>query len=593
MTFPRDPDSSLEQLLRGALQDEAESISPAGDGLARIQQRTAARRNRWWLQPVAVLGAAAAVGGAGFTAYALTAHPDTPDSVSIKPDAKVPSTLPTTPTASVSPTISAAPTFPASAFYPFTSAAAEVSWEAQKGFAAQPWITDPVAEAKDFMAKFVLETDVNTVMSKRVGSKTASVTLGRIATDGSSQRHVSVSTVHMQRFGKAWLVLGASDAGGYLKLASPASGARVSSPVTVAGPGFGADEAVQVDVRAIGAPFLTAARGHASFGNGVTAWSSTVAFTPPADSRGAVVVVEDSAAGDGPARIAVVGVTFASESTGYPAYFYGVKNGRVTKFSSRTGAAVSYLTRPEIGGASDPQLVGDRVYYLSGVSSCGDGLRYVPINGGDSAPAGGSTWQSTPGYGITGYSVQSDKVSALFEVACASGVSPQAKLIVNSVINDTSPTSTTTDYPALPPGIVGDPSWSSDQQHLAAVMHTGTRNGLVQLDGYGANGPTDGTTACAGYDLNTGEPMATEVDAAGNVWFATRTGTSLQVVRCIGSTPRVMFTIAGNRQPADIDVAGSGGSVLVTDTDGHVWRWNQGGNVVQLTTSVPVTHLSW
>ena len=130
MTFPRDPDSSLEELLRSAMQGEADSISPAGDGLARIQQRVAARRSqRFWLRPVAVVGAAAFAGGAGFTAYALTAHPDTKDSVAINPGPTVsPTVEPTTPT-STSPTAPPVTTaFPASAFYPFTSAAADTSW---------------------------------------------------------------------------------------------------------------------------------------------------------------------------------------------------------------------------------------------------------------------------------------------------------------------------------------------------------------------------------------------------------------------------------------------------------------------------------
>src|SRR5205823_2041510 len=139
----------------------------------------------------------------------------------------------TTPTTSATPTIVPAPAFPPSAFYPFTSAAAEVSWEAQKGASTQPWITDPVAEAKDFIAKFVLADGVSTVTAKHVGSKTASVTLGRMMSDGSSQRSVNVTTVRLQRFGKAWLVLSASDAGGLLKVASPVSGARITSPVTV------------------------------------------------------------------------------------------------------------------------------------------------------------------------------------------------------------------------------------------------------------------------------------------------------------------------------------------------------------------------
>ena len=72
MTNPREPDSRLEDLLRSSLHGEAETISPSGDGLARIQQRTAARGRRLWLRPVAVVGGAAVAAVAGFTAYAVT-----------------------------------------------------------------------------------------------------------------------------------------------------------------------------------------------------------------------------------------------------------------------------------------------------------------------------------------------------------------------------------------------------------------------------------------------------------------------------------------------------------------------------------------
>ena len=587
MTFPRDPDSSLEELLRSALQGEADSISPGGDGLARIQQRTAARRSRrLWLRPIAVVGAAAVAGGAGFTAYALTSHPDTNDSIATKLPTPLPSTPATTPSTSTSPTIAPAPEFPASAFYPFTSAAAEVSWEAQKGAAAQPWITDPVAEAKDFIAKFVLADGVTQVTGKQVGSKTASVTLGRTLTDASSQRQISVTTVHLQRYGKAWLVLGATDAGGYLTVTSPASGERVTSPVTVSGPGFGNDEAVQVDVRAIGAPFLTASSGHAQFGNGVPTWSTAVAFSPPADPRGAVVVVEGSSADSGPARIAVTGVTFASESTGYPAYFYGVKNNRVTKFSARNGAAVSYLSRPEVGSVSDPQLVGDRVYYLSGSGTCANALTSVPTTGG------ASTRVATPklGYAISSYAVSADQQkTALFETSCLGTNTPRGMLVSS---NSGGSQSHTVTFDSFPPQIVGDPSWEPDGTHVDAVVQTGTAARNSRYDAFAATSWGDNVDLCPDGGAD-GLPAAVETDGSGATWVAKRAGDSIKVERCIGSTPQVMFSIAGNRQPADVDVAGSGGAVLVTDTDGHIWRWTQGGAVVALSPRVPLTQVTW
>src|SRR5947209_14447993 len=364
MTNPRDPDSGLEELLRSSLHGEAETISPSGDGLARIQQRTAARGRRLWLRPVAVVGGAAVAATAGFTAYAVTsAHQDGHDTLV----SKQPTVIPSTPTASTSVTPSKTPVaglgFPANAFYPFTSEAQEKSWEGQRGYVAQPWVTDPVAEAKRFIKSYVLADGVATTMGTHISSRTATVTLGRTISDGGSTHPVKVTTVQLQRFGKAWLVTGAADPNGNLKVSSPAAAAHVTSPLTVTGPSYGVDEAIHVDVATIGNRF-SAASGQASFGNGSAPWSASVAFAPPADPRGAIVVTEDSAADGGPAPIVANAVTFDAEQTGYPAYFYAVKNKRVTKYASRNGASVSYLSKPAPAPikVSDPTLVCIQIY---------------------------------------------------------------------------------------------------------------------------------------------------------------------------------------------------------------------------------------
>src|SRR3954447_444399 len=591
MTNPREPDSRLEDLLRSSLHGEAETISPSGDGLARIQQRTAARGRRLWLRPVAVVGGAAVAAVAGFTAYAVTsANHSGDDSLLSKQPTVVPSTPQTSPfpTATTSTTPPpAGPVFPATAFYPFTSAAQEKSWEAQRAYVAQPWVLEPVAAAKKFVQQYVQATDVKTVLSQHVAGKNAAITLGRSIADASSLRPIKVTTVQLQRFGKAWLVVAALDPTGYLKISSPSGGARVASPVTVTGSSFGVEEAVRVDVATIGTRFSTSP-GRAQFGNGTKSWSTSVAFAQPADPRGAVVVTENSLADRGRSRIVVKGVTFNSEQSGYPQYFYGIKSDRVTKFSSRTGAAISYLTPPEPGGgASDPQLVGDRVYYLSGSGTCANELRWVSVNGG--ASQAGEV--PDPGYVITGYSIR-DQRFALYESACDSGTSPAAKLVFHLSGNDPpAPATNTVMFDSLPPAIVGDPSWL-DTRHLAAIVRTGTVNTLHDYDSWNAQHALDGSNACTGNNTD-GEADAIATDTAGNVWFAERTGSSMQVVRCIGSTARVMFTVAGNHQPADISVAGSGGAAVLPRTDGQVWRWTMGGSVVQLSPTVPVPQLSW
>jgi len=593
MTYPRDPDSGLEELLRSTLHGEAETVTPGGDGLARIQQRTAARGRRLWLRPVAVVGGAAVAAAAGFTAYAVTSsHQNDRDTVTANnPPSLPPSTPPVTPTTSTTPTAPVAPVFPASAFYPFTSAAQEQSWEAQRGQIAQPWIVDPVASAKNFVKSYVLADGVDQVMGSHLGKRTATVTLGRTMTDGGSNRQVKVTTVNLQRFGKAWLVTGAVDPTALLQIASPARSAHVTSPVTVSGPGFGVDEAVSVDVAAIGTR-LSASSGHVSFGGGVPTWSTTVAFAPPADARGAVIVTQGSAADSGLARIVVTGVTFDSQSSGYPSYFYAVKNNRITKYSSRDGSSLVYLTKPAVAGTTvtDPQLVGDQVYFLAG-PSCANSIQSVPVTGGD--PTTVAT--ADAGYEISGFSVHVPKVNTFYETACVPGTSPAARLVINTLVNDTQQMTTKVDFGSVPPGIVADPTWDSDGQHFDAILRAGTQSRLARYDAYGSTptNPNDNALACSGFDASSRDPLAEEIDANGYLWVATRTGSSMDVVRCIGSSSQVMFTIAGNRQPADIDVAGSGSAVLLTDTTGQVWRWNPGGNVTQLTPKLPINQLTW
>jgi hypothetical protein len=596
MTFPGDGDGSLEELLRNALRGEADHISPAGDGLSRIQQRVTSRRRRqWWVRPMLALGSVTVVAAAGVGAYVATSHPTQNDSLLTgKQPQIVPSASQTaiTPSPTTSRTTPAAPAFPAAAFYPFTSAAAELSWEAQGGPATEPWATDPVAAAQHFVTAYVLADQVTAVMGKRVRGASATVTLGRTLSDGSSQHPVKVTTVHLQKFGRAWLVLGADDPNGDLRVTSPASGARITTPVTVSGPSYGVDEAVEVDVRAIGEPFLTAAHGTASFGNGSAPWSTTVAFTPPADPRGAVVVIENSPADGGPGRITVTGVTFASEATGYPAYYYAEKNGRIAKFSARDGAALTYLTPARSLADKDPQLVGADIYYVHTDADCRNSIWVVPAAGGKPHPAGGLTgWASQPGYEINRFAVHDSGLALLYETVCGPGVTSQAKVALEHVVNGTVTSEDTTDWPSIPPGIVNDMSWEPDRQHVDFVLRTGTRNDVRRFDT--ARMSDAPTLVCQGYDLTSGEPWATQIDANGYLWFATRTGSSMQVVRCIGSTPRVMFTVAGNRQPSDLAVAGSGGAVLLSDTGGSVWRWTERDGPVKLTPKQPTSRLTW
>lgn len=586
-----DRDVRLEELLRTSLYDEADTIIPAGDGLSRIQGRVTTRRARasWW-HPMAALGGVAVVAVAGFAAYALTRTPTHPSTVSTS-NTGIPTPTPDASTSTPPAPVPVKPTFPRSAFYPFTSEAAEQQWAAQDGPSKQPWVGDPELLAKTFVAAFVQQAGVTDVYDRNISSHTATITLGRTLHDGNRAVPVKVTTVSMVRFDKAWLVVGASDAEGNLKVTHPKSGQKLASPAFVAGPGFGVDENVQVDVRTVSGIVRTGELPTVGFGNGVPQWSTTVPFAAP-EPRGAVVVVELSAADGGPSRITAVGVNFAAvQAASYPQYFYGVKNGRVTKFSSHNGAPISYLTAATPGGgASDPQLVGDKVYYLEGAGTCVNALRSVPAGGG--SPTTVAT--PDPGYTISGFGVWASdtRINTYFETACDSAVAPQGRLVFDTLVNDTNPQRTSIDFANFPPQVVGDPSFAADGRHVIAVVHTGTQAQVRQYDAYQSTKVDDATTPC-GYDPSLGLPTATEVDSSGAAWFAAQTGSGMRVIRCAGGQSTTAFTVTGADTPADLAVADNGQAVLLTDTSGAVWRWTAGGVATQMQTSVPQPQLTW
>lgn len=587
-----DRDVRLEELLRTSLYDEADTIVPAGDGLSRIQGRVTTRRARaaWW-HPMAALGGVAVVAVAGFAAYALTRAPSHPSSISTTNTGDNTTPTPEASTSTPPAPVVVKPTFPRSAFYPFTSEAAEQQWVAQDGPSKQPWVGDPEQLAKTFVASFVQQSGVTDVYARNIADRTATITLGRTLHDGNRSVPVKVTTVSMVRFDKAWLVVGASDAEGSLKVTNPKAGQKLTSPAFVAGPGFGVDENVRVDVRTVSGIARTGDVPTVGFGNGTPQWSTTVPFSAP-DPRGAVVVVELSAADGGPSRITAVGVNFATvQPASYPQYFYGVKNGRVTKFSSRTGSPISYLTAPVPGGgASDPQLVGDHVFYLEGAGTCVNALRSVPVGGGSPATVA----SPDPGYVISGYGVfgNDTRINSYAETSCDPAVAPQGRLVFDTIVNGTNPQRTAVDFDSFPPQVVDDPSWAADGRHVIAVVHTGTQAQVRQYDAYHSAKVDDATTPC-GYDPSLGLPTATQVDNEGAVWFATQTGSGMQVLRCAGGQTSTAFTVTGTDTPADLAVADNGQAVLLTDTSGAVWRWTAGGVATQVQTSVPQPQLTW
>jgi hypothetical protein len=576
----------MDELLRSALGAEAETVVPRGDGLARIQQRVAARRSRrLWLAPVAALASLLVVGGAAFAAYSVT-HQPSHDTQQILPAESQSPTPDATPTPSPAATATQQPvvTFPGFAFYPFTSPQQELSWERASGPAAQPWFLDATATAQHFVTDFVGETSTATVVSRALGTEQATVTLGRPAPEGSGTLPVTV--VHLQKFQRAWLVTAADDARGQLSVSTPAGGATLHSPVTVTGPAFGVDEAARVDIRTTDGVVAIGSTG--SFGSGSRSWSARLSWPAASAPRGAVVVTEASAADGLPARIVAVPVSFdAAVVQPYPAYFYGIKDGRVTEYSARDGATVRYLTAAEPGGgASDPQRDGDTVYYLAGSGTCANALMSIPATGGSAT----QTAASPSGYVITGYGVHGRSI-ALYETACASGTSPQAQLVLTTPIDDTNTRTSTIAYDAPPPGVVGDPAWQPDGAHVDVVLRTGNE-AEVRAYAFDATDPNSGSTPCS--HTPDGLPQALTTTADGTVLVAAQTGAGTRVSRCSAGTVTTLFTVAGAQTPHDLSVTQDASAVLLTDSNGGVWRWDAAsGHATQLHPKVPQPDVSW
>jgi hypothetical protein len=580
----------FEELLRSTMHEEAETVIPRGDGLAKIQSEVAGRRSRQrWMRPLLALGSAVAVMAVGVGVYAVTNGGDNKAEVLVDPT-ETPTSEPSTTSPSPSDVPVSSEDFPQLAIFPFSSAADADSWQQAYADGHQPWVADPRAVAEAWVQNYLQVPAIDTFVSKKTNGETADVTLGRTMT-AEAERLVPVTVVHLVQYGDAWIVTGADDpaAAPYtLKLTAPSPGAEVSTPVTVSGPGFGVDEAAEIQVRDATTP-TELGTGHASWGD-QPEWSTTVEFGAPPHDTGVVVAREDSAADGGPQRLAAVQVRFGSvsEPATAPSYFYGVKNGRVTKFSARTGAAVEYLTPEEPGGgASSPQLARDTatIFFLRGGGSCVNSIAAVPATGGD--PVNYAT--PDDGYAIQSFVVGDGAVS-YYEVACSPDRSPQAKLV--TVVRDGQSPDHPIRFDAVPPGIQGDLAIVNRFDRVAAFVRTGTQGYLAKYDVYESTS-TPSRNACSGYDVNRGVPVGiTSVGSA--LWFAADTGAAIDVLRCTAGTAEVMFTVPSSRAPSDVAVTADGAHVLVSDDSGRVWRWDGDGAPQRLTDlSVPLDSITW
>ena len=586
---PDDRYDDFDELLRSALRDEADTVMPAGDGLSRIQQRIQARDTRArWLRPALALGSAAVLAGLGVGA-AIFVNNSGDDSVTVGQGGHQ-SSEPSQ-TASTEP-IANTP-FPALGIFPFTSATAEQGWQQDYNNGGTTWEADPTQVATRWVQDYLDQPSVDRVISTADDNGDKLVTLGRVL-QGEGNNLFPVTVVRLSPYDKAWIVTGASDPNSYMSISTPAPGSTIITPVTVTGPGFGVDEVVQLDVRDATSD-TSYGTAHLTVGNGIKQWSQAVNFNRPSSPIGALVAVDTSNADGGPARIVAEQVQFSpAEPNQPPPYFYAVKDNRITKFASRTGSSIQYLTTQQPGGGlTDPQVYGSDVYYLQGAGTCANALMKVPTSA-DGSANGDIVASPANGYVITAYAVGAGgTIVSTVQTACDPARSPQAQLVTQGDGG-----SHTIDFTSLPPEIVGDPSYepivgASGSSGLDAFVRTGTQGYLARYLS-GETSATPSNRACPGLGPEDGAPQALEVDSNGQLWIALQTGTSMDVVRCGGhGNPKTAFTIPGNDQPADIDVTSDGSAVLLTDANGKVWRWDGSGNPQQLSTSLPLTQVSW
>jgi hypothetical protein len=557
--------------------------------LSKIQRTIRERRaHRRWFAPALALGSAVVLAGAGIGAYALVNGNGGNDTVEIG-ESPTP-----TPSASPSPTEVPASDFPALAIFPFTTADQAQTWEGQYDEGHMPWVADPEAVAQTWVANILEQPSVDKVISKKLATNVASVTLGRVI-GGEAKKPVPITTVQLEKFGRAWIVVGADDPADNLKLTAPDAGDKVTSPLTVTGPGFGVDETVQVEVRAADQP-TSYGSGRTGFGNGTDQWEVPVDFSAPTGGIGVVAAVVGSAADGGPQRIAVEQVRFGQQAhaAGPPKFFYGVTDGRVAKFDSSDGSRVEYLTDQQPGGGpSDPQLSssGELVYVLQGSGTCSNTLVSVAVGGNhDVSPVA----SPDDGYVIAGYDVlnpapaaqgsASDAV-AFYEEACDPGrTSPQAKLVMRTWDGARK----VVPFKAEPPTIEGDPSWTPDGTAVIAFVRTGNMGHLARYDATSG----EEQNACSTSDQLAGMPRAVDVDAQGRIWVALQTGAAnlSPIATCTQAGWQEQFDIPTD-VPADVSVAGS--AALATSSDGKVWRWDGGGAVLQLSPGTKLPQVAW
>ena len=452
-----------ENDLRALLREEADTIIPAGDGLTKIQSRVQRRRNRLrWMRPAIAVTAASALIVAGAVTYGQVTHDD--QSAQLPADGLTQSPEP-------SPSGAAVP--------------GQALWTGPEGAS---WRSDADQTALHFLSDHLQMPYLDTVVSSTVRGDSAEVAVGRVLPSDTKQA-VPATTITLQRASGTWYVESAR--------ADQLTVTRTSvnaSTVTVGGRITGVDESIQVELRA-GDTAQPLAHASTPGGGQDSPWQVTLERPATDATRLTVVVYLPSGLDGNAARVVAVPLDTGDgpgPTTAYPTVFYAAVDSRIAKLSSTDGSVVSYLTEQQPGGGdSDPQLVGNQVYFLRGSGSCANALMSVPTSGG------GATGVYTPNNAtVTGYAASSDGHRlAVVEQSCADAGQQRV------VVSDSSTGATmTTPWAAQPPSVEGDPAWSSDGKQLAATVRTGTLWGVRVWNPFNISSPLDGKALVSPHD---------------------------------------------------------------------------------------------
>lgn len=190
------------------------------------------------------------------------------------------------PTATPGPSASAATSTPSTArafdhqaLWPFADATQVAQWQqAYRDGGTQPWHLDAAATATSFAQGFLGFHELDRVTSTQQAGPEAWVGVGQALPNGTDS---TAAVVHLARWGDGtdapWEVVGTRDT--TLTLDTPAYGAAVTSPLTVAGVITGVDESLRVQVRRPGAEAALGESCCLPAGGQDTRWSTTVAFS--------------------------------------------------------------------------------------------------------------------------------------------------------------------------------------------------------------------------------------------------------------------------------------------------------------------------